>query len=106
MDDVVLRRLDQLRLGALHRRDCRLAVAGLDRFLDGTHRGAQLGPTRLVDDGTAGNLAGRLLGGSRIGHLFKYPSTGTDRGWTGLASPGAPISQSTLICVPVFSNAG
>ena len=83
VNDVVLRRLHQLRLGALHGRHRCIAVAGLDCFLDGAHRSAQLGPARLVDDGAAGNLAGRLLGGSRIGHLFKYPSTGTDRGWPG-----------------------
>src|SRR6478735_6258974 len=73
VDDVVLRRLHQFRLGALHRRGRRIAIAAVDRFLDGAHRTAQLGPARLVDDGAAGNLAGRLLGGSGIGHLFKYP---------------------------------
>jgi hypothetical protein len=88
MDDVVLRRLHQLRLGALHRSGRRIAVAALDRFLDDTDRGAQFGPARLVDDGAAGNLAGRLLGGSRIGHLLKYPSAVTDRGWPGGLRPG------------------
>src|SRR5689334_14719265 len=84
MDDVVLRRLHQLRLGALHCGSRRVAIAALDRFLDGAHRAAQLGPARLVDDGAAGNLAGRLLGGSGIGHIFKYPyevPTAAGRAW-------------------------
>ena len=62
MDDAALRRLHQLGLGALHRLQRRLAVAALDRFLDGADRAAQLGAPRLVDDGAAGNLAGRFLG--------------------------------------------
>src|ERR1700754_4045492 len=85
VNDVVLRRLHQFRLGMLHRRSRRGAIAALDCFLDGTHGGAQLGSARLVDDGAAGNLAGRLLGGSRIGHLFKNPSTSADCGGPAIA---------------------
>ncbi len=87
MDDAALRRLHQFRLGARHRLQRRVAVAALDRFLDGADRAAELGPARLVDDGAAGNLAGRLFGGSRIGHLLKYPSAVTDRGWPGALRP-------------------
>jgi len=78
VNDIALRSLHQLRLGLLHGSKRCVAVAGLDCCLDGTDRAAQLGPARLVDLGAASNLAGRLLGGSRIGHLLKYPSTGTD----------------------------
>src|SRR5712671_1750684 len=85
--DVALRCLHQLRFGAYHRLQCRVAITALDRFLDGADRAAQLGPSRLVDDGAAGNLAGRLLGGSRIGHLLKIPSAVTDRGWPGSLRP-------------------
>jgi len=92
VNDVALRCLHQLRLRVLHRLQRCVPVTALDRFLDGADRAAQLGPLRLVDDGAAGNLAGRLLGGSRIGHLLKYPSAGTDRGWPGSARPSRSIS--------------
>ena len=88
VNDVALRCLHQFGLRLRHRLQRRVAVAALDRFFDGADRAAQLGPARLVDDGAAGNLAGRLLGGSRIGHLLKYPSAVTDRGWPGILRPG------------------
>ena len=72
VNDVALRRLHQLWLGAGESFQRRVAVAALDRFLDGTNRAAHLSTTRLVDDGAAGNLAGRLLGGSGIGHVLKF----------------------------------
>ena len=50
------------------------AIAALDRFLDGADRATHLGAARLVDDGAAGNLAGRLFGGRGIGHVLNYPS--------------------------------
>src|SRR6267142_1225798 len=92
VNDVALRCLHQFWFCAHHRLQRCGAVAALDRFLDGADRAAQLGPARLVDDGAAGNLAGRLLGGSRIGHLLKSPSAVTDRGWPGSARPSRSIS--------------
>src|SRR5471030_2082841 len=87
VDDVALRCLHQFRLRAGHRLQRCIAVAALDRLFDDTNRAAHLGAARLVDDGTAGNLARRLLGGSRIGHGLKYPSAVTKRGWSGLSAP-------------------
>jgi len=72
VNDVALRCLHQLRLRAGESLQRRVAVAALDRFLDGTNCAAQLGTTRLVDDGATGNLAGRLLGGGGIGHVLKF----------------------------------
>jgi len=74
VNDVALRGLHQFRFRALHRFQRGIAIAALDRFLDGADRATHLGATRLVDDGAAGNLAGRLLGGSGIGHVLNYPS--------------------------------
>ena len=85
VNDVALRSLHQLRLGADHCLERRVAVAPLDRLFDRPHRAAHLGPTRFIDDGAAGNLARRLFGGSRIGHVLKCPSAVTDRGWAKLA---------------------
>src|SRR6202048_4994857 len=79
VNDVALRRLHQLRLSARHRLLRRSAIAALDRLFDDADRTAHLGAARLVDDGAAGNLARRLLGGSRIGHILKYPSRSEER---------------------------
>jgi hypothetical protein len=73
VNDVALRRTHQLGLGAGHRLQRRVAVAALDRFLDVADGAAHLGAARLVDHGAAGDLAGRLLGGSRVGHRLKNP---------------------------------
>jgi hypothetical protein len=80
VNDVALRCLHQFWLGARHRLERCITVATLDCFLDGPYRAAHLGPARFIDDGAAGNLARRLLGGGGIGHILKYPSTVTDRG--------------------------
>src|SRR3954467_8112893 len=69
VNDVALRRLHQGRLGELHRFLRRGGVARLDGVLDGAERRTHLRAARLVDDGAARDLAGRLLGGGRIGHL-------------------------------------
>ena len=74
VNDVALRGLHQFRLGALHRFQRCVAITALDRFLDGADGTTHLSAARLVDDGAAGNLAGRLLGGSGIGHVLNYPS--------------------------------
>jgi len=81
VNDVSLRCLHQFRLRARHCLQRRIAVAALDRLFDNANRAAHLGAARLVDDGAAGNLARRLLGGSSIGHVLKYPSAVTGRGW-------------------------
>src|ERR1700759_3851548 len=80
VNDIALRCLHQLGLRARHCLDRGVAVAALDRLFDDANRAAHLGPARLVDDGAAGNLARRLLGGSRIGHVLKCPSAVTDCG--------------------------
>src|SRR6267154_1043062 len=87
VDDVALRGLHQFRFRARHRLQRRLAVAAFDRLFDDANRAAHLGTTGLVDNGAAGNLARRLLGGGGIGHAFKYPSTVTNRGCSGLSAP-------------------
>src|SRR5271163_4772385 len=69
VNDVALRRFHQLRLGTRHCLECCVAVTALDRFFDRSDRTAHLGAARFIDDGAAGNLARRLLGGSRIGHV-------------------------------------
>jgi hypothetical protein len=79
VNDVALRRPHQLGLRMRHRLHRSVAVAALDRFLDGTNSAAHLGAARLVDQGAAGSLARRLLGGSRIGHRLKYPLAVTAR---------------------------
>src|SRR6202030_3147375 len=84
MNDVALRRLHQFRFRAGHRLERRGTVAACDGFLDEADGTAHLGAARLVDDGAAGNLARRLLGGGRIGHVLKYPSAVTDRSSGGL----------------------
>src|SRR6185312_11406977 len=73
LNDVALRCTHQLWLGTRHRLCGRVAVATLDRVLDGADGAAHLGAARLVDHGSAGNLARRFLGGSRIGHRLKIP---------------------------------
>jgi len=80
VNDVALCRLHQFGLRARHRLQRRVTVAALDRFLDAADCTAHLGATRLIDDGAAGNLACRLLGGSSIGHGLNYPSAVTGRG--------------------------
>jgi hypothetical protein len=79
VNDVALGCLHQLRFRVRHRLQRRIAVAALDRFFDNADRASHLGAARLVDDGAAGNLARRLFGGGRIGHVLKYPSAVTDR---------------------------
>ena len=74
VNDVPLRGLHQFRFSVLHRFERRITVTALDRFLDGADRATHLRAARLVDDGAAGNLAGRLFGGSGIGHVLNYPS--------------------------------
>ena len=74
VNDVALRGLHQFRFRVLHRLERRLAIAALDRFLDGADGATHLRAARLVDDSAAGNLAGRLFGGSGIGHVLNYPS--------------------------------
>ena len=74
VNDVALRSLHQFRFRVLHRFERRFAITALDRFLDGADRATHLRAARLVDDGAAGNLAGRLFGGSGIGHVLNYPS--------------------------------
>ena len=74
MNDVPLGGLHQFRFRVLHRLERRLAIAALDRFLDGADCATHLRAARLVDDGAAGNLAGRLFGGRGIGHVLNYPS--------------------------------
>jgi len=73
VNDVALRRTHQLGLGARHCLGGRVAVAALDRFLDGADGATHLCAARLVDHGAAGNLARRFLGGSGIGHRLKNP---------------------------------
>src|SRR3989442_1356132 len=82
VNDVALRCLHQFGLRLRHRLQRRVAVAALDRFFDGADRTAQLGPARLVDDGAAGNLAGRLLGGSRNCDLSQLPLAVCRSGWS------------------------
>src|ERR1700733_14736870 len=87
VNDIALRGLHELRLGMRHRLQRRVTIAALDRLFDGSNRATHLGAARLVDNGAAGNLAGRLLGGSSIGHALKCPSTMIDLGWSGLRLP-------------------
>jgi len=87
VNDVALRCLHEFGFRMRHRLQCRVAVAALDRFFDVSNRATHLGAARLIDNGAASNLAGRLLGGSGIGHVLKCPSTVTDRGWSGLRLP-------------------
>src|SRR5882724_6377108 len=88
VDDVALRCLHELGFCARHRLQRCIAIAILDRFFDGSNRAAHLGAAGLVDDSAASNLACRLLGGSRIGHVLKYPSAMTARGVVGLERTG------------------
>jgi len=84
VNNIALCCLHEFRLGARHCLQRRVAVAALDRLFDNADRAAHLGAARLVDNGAAGNLARRLLGGSCIGHVLKYPSG--DRSLNGRAS--------------------
>jgi hypothetical protein len=59
---------DYRRLRFRHGGNCSGAIAGGDRFLDFTHGGAQARAPRLIDHGTARDLARGLLGGFGIGH--------------------------------------
>jgi len=79
VNNIALRRLHQLRLRIRHRLQRGIAVAILDGLFDRSYRAAHLGAARLVDNGAAGDLARRLLGGGSIGHVLKCPSTVTDR---------------------------
>jgi hypothetical protein len=97
VNDIALRCLHQLRFRARHRLQRCSAVAAFDGFFDSANRAAHLGAARLVDDGAAGDLARRLLGGSRIGHILKYPSAVTDREVVGLERAGRSNARSTLV---------
>ena len=88
VNDVALRCLHQFGLRVRHRFERCSPVAALDRLFDRSYRAAHLGAARLVDDGAAGNLARRLLGGSGIGHILNYPSAVTDRWVVGLDRAG------------------
>jgi hypothetical protein len=79
VNDVALRRFHQLGLGTRHCLERCVAVTALDRFFDRSDRTTHLGAARFIDNGAAGNLAGRLLGGTGIGHLLKYPSAVSGR---------------------------
>src|ERR1700733_6217007 len=81
MNDIALSGFHQLRFGAYHCLERCVTVTALDRFFDRSDRAAHLGAAGFIDDGAAGNLARRLLGGSRIGHVLKCPSAVTDRRW-------------------------
>src|ERR1700723_3438573 len=81
VNDIALSGFHQPRLVARHCLECCVAVTALYRFFDRSYRTTHLGAARFIDDGAAGNLARRLLGGSRIGHVLKCPSAVTDRGW-------------------------
>jgi hypothetical protein len=98
VNDVALRCLHQFRLGARHRLEGRITVAALDRFLDGSHRTTHLGPARLIDDSTAGDLSRGLPGGSGIGHILKilrqYPT----------ANRARAMRRNALIDADMFSN--
>src|ERR1700730_15200973 len=87
VNDVALRCLHQFRLRERLWLQCRAAVPALDPLFETADTAAHLGAARLVDNGAAGNLARRLLGGSSIGHVLKYPSAVTGRGWSGLSAP-------------------
>src|SRR5258706_16186220 len=87
VDNITLRCLHEFRFGARHCLQRRIAVAALDRLFDNADCAAHLGTARLVDNGAAGNLARRLLGGGSIGHVYNYPSTVIDRGGPGLSAP-------------------
>jgi hypothetical protein len=98
VNDVALRCLHQFRLGARHRLEGRITVAALNRFLDGSHRTTHLGPARLIDDSTAGDLSRGLPGGSGIGHILKilrqYPT----------ANRARAMRRNALIDADMFSN--
>jgi len=79
VNDVALRGLHQFGLRMCHRLQRCIAIATLDCFFDGSDGAAHLRPARLVDHRAAGNLAGRLLGGSGVGHVLNYPSAVTER---------------------------
>src|SRR5215467_11079877 len=93
VNDVALRRSHQLGFGARHRLQRSLAVAALDRFLDGADGAAHLGAARLVDIGAPGNLARRFLGGSRIGHRLKSFGGNRSYFWSRISAPAAALSE-------------
>src|ERR1700730_13629229 len=102
VNDVALRCLHQFRLRARHCLQCRIAVTALDRLFDNADRAAHLGAARLVDNGAAGNLVCRLLGGSSIGHVLKYPSAVTGRYVVGLSAPAVEPRDRRWCVFPVF----
>lgn len=83
VNDVALRGLHQLGLGSRHRLDGSVAVTLGERLFDHADRAAHLGAPRFVDEGAAGNLACRLLGGGRIGHALTDPSAAAAIGGPG-----------------------
>jgi hypothetical protein len=68
MNDAVVRRPDQRRLGFGHGGQRRGAIASRDRLFDLTHRRAHARAPPRVDRSAAGGLARGFLGGFRIGH--------------------------------------
>src|SRR5258707_8662539 len=87
VNNVALRCLHEFRFGAHYCLQRCIAVSALDRLFDNADRAAHLGAARLVDNGAAGNLARRLLGGSRIGHVLKYPSGDRVAKWSSFSAP-------------------
>ena len=81
VNDVALRCLHQFWFRTGHGLERRSTVAACDGFLDEADRSAHLGAARFVDDGAAGNLARRLLGGSGIGHGLNFLRQRIFRGW-------------------------
>ena len=59
---------NERRLRLRHRRNGASLVAGGDRLLDLSRSGAHARPPRLIDGGTANDLARCLFGGLGIGH--------------------------------------
>src|SRR3984893_7814883 len=102
VNDIALRCLHQFRLRARHRLQRGIAITAADRLFDNADRTAHLGAARLVDDGAAGNLARRLLGGSSIGHVLKYPSAVTGRYVVGLSAPAVEPRDRRWCVFPVF----
>src|ERR1700704_830497 len=102
VNDVALGCLHEFRLGARHCLQRCIAVAALDRLFDGADRAAHLGATRLVDNGAAGNLARRLLGGRSIGHVLKYPSAKISRWEVRVELPPFNRLIDAIVFFPVF----
>ena len=70
MHDALLRRANQSRLGFCQGRGCLAAIAGGNRLLDFTDRGAHARAPGFINDGSARGLARGFLCGFRIGHTY------------------------------------